>query len=332
MIKVSIIVPVYNTAKFLRKCLDSLVNQTLSEIEIIIIDDGSTDGTPFIIEQYTNQYPGIIKRFTKKNGGAASARNLGIRKSNGEFIGFVDSDDYVNTQMYEIMYRKAVAADADMIECNYRHIKLQKNKEKEISTYSHVRKCDNQKEMFLNPLVSPWNKLYRTEILKNSKVEFPEGYIFEDTSFYVKVIPYLRKTEFVDNILVTHILREDSVMTSSHFKKNGDIFPVLQDAITWFFETNYYDTYKMELEYFCIKILLCSSLERISRVNDRNIRNQLIIRTLNMINDNFSEYRNNPYFKQGIKNLYMKTVNKHTILLYTYLFLILKINHGKALG
>ena len=99
-IAVSIIVPVYNVEKYLERCLKSLINQTLKDIEIIIVNDGSIDGSQTIIDNYKNKYPNMIKSFYIKNGGAAKARNYALNYVTGEYIGFVDSDDYVSEEMY----------------------------------------------------------------------------------------------------------------------------------------------------------------------------------------------------------------------------------------
>ena len=108
MYKVSVIVPVYNTEKYLKKCLDSLVHQTLKEIEIILINDGSTDNSQKIIDEYVLKYPKLFKVFSQKNSGQAVARNLGIKNSKGEFIAFADSDDYLEIDAYEKAYNYAV--------------------------------------------------------------------------------------------------------------------------------------------------------------------------------------------------------------------------------
>ena len=117
MKKVSIIVPIYNVEKYLSKCLDSLVNQTLADIEIIIVNDGSPDNSYKIVKDYLKKYPDKIKYYEKSNGGQGSARNLGLTKATGEYVGYVDSDDYVNLTMYEKMYQKAKKTDADIVMC-----------------------------------------------------------------------------------------------------------------------------------------------------------------------------------------------------------------------
>ena len=118
MNKVSVIVPVYNVENYLRKCLYSLVNQTLAEIEIIVVNDGSKDNSQAIIDEFQDQFPLKIKSFLKENGGLSDARNFGLNHVNAEFIGFVDSDDEVSETMFEEMYALAKKHDAEIVICN----------------------------------------------------------------------------------------------------------------------------------------------------------------------------------------------------------------------
>ena len=107
--KVSVIVPVYNTKNYLNECLDSILKQTIEEMEILVVDDGSTDGSTDIIKEYAEKYPTKIKAFYKQNGGQAQARNLALLHACGEYLGFVDSDDWIDPEMYLEMYNKIYA-------------------------------------------------------------------------------------------------------------------------------------------------------------------------------------------------------------------------------
>lgn len=118
MIKVSIIVPVYNVEKYLPKCLDSLVNQTLKEIEIIVVNDGSPDNSQKVIDKYAKKYPKLIKSFYKENNGQASARNVGLEYANGKYISFVDSDDWLDLNALELMYNKLESNHAEIAICD----------------------------------------------------------------------------------------------------------------------------------------------------------------------------------------------------------------------
>ena len=119
MPKISIIVPVYNVEKYINKCLKTLTQQTLQDIEIIIVNDGSLDKSVDIIEKYVKENSSKIKYYEKENGGLSSSRNYGLEYATGEYIAFLDSDDYVETNMYEEMYNLAKQENADMVECDF---------------------------------------------------------------------------------------------------------------------------------------------------------------------------------------------------------------------
>lgn len=124
MVKVSVIVPIYNTEKFLEKCLDSLVNQTLKEIEIILVNDGSPDNSEEICFSYLKNNE-IIKYFKIQNGGCSNARNFGISKATGKYIMFVDSDDYVDLEFCRKMYKKIEREKLDLVSCNFKLVDLE---------------------------------------------------------------------------------------------------------------------------------------------------------------------------------------------------------------
>lgn len=320
MVKVSVIVPVYNTQEYLKDCLLSLVNQTLNEIEIIVVNDGSTDGSLEIIQSFAKDFPDKIVVLTKKNGGQATARNLGIHHSTGEYIGFVDSDDYVHPNMYLEMYEVAITSGCELVECNYQYLKVRNNKLIPLKKHGSIRKYKNQTDMFLDPMVAPWNDLYKRSVLMNSGVLFPEGYIYEDTSFFVKMIPFIKKSEFIDKPFVYHMYRATSTMNINKSKKVADIFSVLNDIVFFYKENNFWNEYQAEVEYFCSKILLCSSLQRIALVRNKQLRRELLEQTSKMLSTQFSEYKKNPYVQHGLKSKYMKSITKSNIHLYCNLF------------
>lgn len=221
MPKVSIIVPVYNTSAYLRRCMDALTGQTLEDIEIIAVNDGSTDDSPAILGEY-EQKDSRVRVFHKVNGGQATARNMGIRRSHGEYVGFADSDDYVDADMFRQMYELAKEKDCDMVECNYHYLQETKDDIRELKTRGRIREYTGQKDMLIDPQVSPWNKLYRREILLHNGVDFPEGLIYEDTAFYIKTIPYVKKASYLDRACVYYFLRETSTMNANKSRKVGE--------------------------------------------------------------------------------------------------------------
>lgn len=314
MKKVSVIVPVYNAQVYLKECADSLVNQTLEDLEIIFINDGSSDDSLKILDEYCQNFPEKVVVKSKENGGQATARNWGIELATGEFIGFVDADDSVDCTMFEKMYEAAMQTGSDFVECEYRYLQVDDaGNKKEITSYGNVRDYKTKSDMFIDPLVSPWNKIYKAEILKQNAVRFPEGVIYEDTAFFIKSIPYIKKSCFLSEKLVFHYLWPTSTMNANKAKRVGNIFEVLSDIIRFYDENGLREQFKKELEYFCVKILLCSSLKRVAQVKDAKLRREFIEQTKKMIVTHFPTYRKNSYFKNGKTGLYMRCMNSVTI-------------------
>lgn len=324
-IKVSIVVPVYNAQKYLRTCVDSLVHQTLEELEIILINDGSTDESPFIMREYEKQYPDKVICIHKENGGQASARNMGIEISRGTYVGFVDADDYVDLTMFEKMYRNTDSECMDMVACDYEYIEYASGNH--LTQYAKVKQIADKKEMFIDPLVSPWNKLYRRQILKDTGVLFREGCVYEDTAFYMNLIPYIEKTKFVSEKLVYHYKHVSSTMNGVQTAKVADMFTILEDIQQYYKEQDIWNEYKSELEYFSVKILLCSSFERVTCIKDKKLRKMLLEKTWKIIQENYGEYRKNIYLNDmGSKGrkLYMKSFSKGRIYMWCWLFRLRK--------
>lgn len=315
---VSVVVPVYNTQRYLNRCLDALVMQTIdpSMIEIIAVNDGSTDGSLDILKEYEKKYPDRVRVFSKPNGGQATARNFGIEVAKGDYIGFADSDDYVDTSMFEKMYLTAERTGADLVECDY-HSMLELDEKdadglplyKEIGTRGKISAHDNPRELFLDPQVSPWNKLYKKELLTGRDIRFPVGMIYEDTAFYIKTIPYIKKQEYIDEKLVYYSVRKNSTMTANLGKRVGDIFKVFDDILCFYKDKDLFDEYRKELEYFCVKIAFCSNFSRIGRVNDKDLRSKLFEETFSFVKNNFKDYKKNNLFSGKI-GMYIRSVNR----------------------
>lgn len=319
MPKVSVIVPVYNVEKYLIKSLDSLVNQTLKDIEIIVVNDGSTDNSKKIIEIYKEKYQDKIKYLEKPNGGLSDARNFGIPHATGEYIAFLDSDDYVELDTYEKMYNKAKEENADMVECDF------------IWEYPDKRKIDNgiiyngKKEMLTYARVVAWNKLIKRDLLEKYKIEFPKGLRYEDVEFFYKMVPYYNKVSFVKEPLIHYIQRESSISKVQN-ERTKEIFEVLDNVIKYYKNKNLYNEYKNELEYTYTRLLLCSSLFRMVKIKDKKVKKELLNTTWTKLNEKFPNWKKNKILKENksMKNLYMKTINKITYKIYCAIFSIVK--------
>lgn len=319
MPKVSVIVPVYNVEKYLIKSLDSLVNQTLKDIEIIVVNDGSTDNSKKIIEIYKEKYQDKIKYLEKPNGGLSDARNFGIPHATGEYIAFLDSDDYVELDTYEKMYNKAKEENADMVECDF------------IWEYPDKRKIDNgiiyngKKEMLTYARVVAWNKLIKRDLLEKYKIEFPKGLRYEDVEFFYKMVPYYNKVSFVKEPLIHYIQRESSISKVQN-ERTKEIFEVLDNVINYYKNKNLYNEYKDELEYTYSRLLLCSSLFRMVKIKDKKVKKELLNATWTKLNEKFPNWKKNKILKENksMKNLYMKTINRITYKMYCAIFSVVK--------
>lgn len=202
-IKVSIIVPVYNVEKYIKVCLDSLLSQTLKEIEIIIVNDGSTDTSLEIIQQYKSKFNEKIIVINKQNGGQSSARNMGYKHSKGEYIGFVDADDFVDSSMYYEMYKEVKEHDLDIVQCmylNWYEDKIEKNHR--YNFLDHDTDVMTGREYFqLDPAVGPCDKLYKKNFLDRINFEFKEGIFAEDALVIPQVFYWADKVKYINKVL-----------------------------------------------------------------------------------------------------------------------------------
>lgn len=322
-VKVSVIVPVYNTEKYLHRCLDSLVFQTLEEIEVIAVNDGSTDNCGNILDEYQAKYPDKVRVIHKENGGQASARNLALKLCKGEYIGFLDSDDFVKEDMFERMYTAVKKEDADYVACGYTDITYEDGKEIVLKEYVASKPAYATKDLFFGALVSPFLHLYKRTIMEESGVDFPEGFIYEDTAFYLNLIPYVKKIALIEESLAVRVRHSNSTTTTFKKERVRNIFPVFDNSLEFFRTKGFIKEYEKELEYFCVKVLLCSSMQRISKVATYKDALELSGETLQYIKENFADYKKNPYLGKKPIDLYMKSFNKITAAVYILIFRIM---------
>lgn len=240
MVEISIVVPVYNADEHLANCLDSIINQTFTNIEIILVNDGSSDKSQSIIDQYCT-YDDRVKSIYQDNSGPGEARNAGLKLANGKYIGFVDSDDTVQENMFEIMYKKAVSKNCDLVSCNYRNdygngkysetvYDIDKS-EVNISAYGLGQFIKT--DVFQNRFGSEvWSKLIRKDIIQENNILFRRyrEVMGEDILFLLECLLEVESIIYVDEALYNHKIREGSLAYSYRpkmmpkFKKLIDIF------------------------------------------------------------------------------------------------------------
>ena len=312
MPKVSVIVPIYNVEKYLEKCINSLLSQTLEDIQIILVNDGSKDNSGNIAREYEKNNKNRIIYVEKENGGLSDARNYGLKYATGDFIAFLDSDDYIEKNAYEEMYNKAIEENADYVECDF--IWEFPNKIRVDKQYPYK----NKKEMLSFVRVVAWNKLIKRQLITDNNLEFPKGLRYEDVEFTYKLIPFINKFAYVDKPFIHYVQREGSIANVQN-ERTAEIFTVLDNVIEFYKKNNIYEEYRNELEYNYARYLLCSSLKRMCKIKDKSIREKLLTESWERLNLNFPNWKENVILKTVNigKNKYMRTVNKSTYKIYS---------------
>jgi len=232
MVRVSIIVPVYNVEKYLRRCLDSLVKQTLKDIEIICINDGSTDMSEQILDEYALQDNRIIV-LKQEQSGQSAARNRGIETACGEYIGFVDSDDWVDKDFFEKLYNSAVKNKADIAVAGI--VRLYRWFKDIYLKFDNERVTDDIDEIFTLCDVPEysyvWNKIYNREKLLKTGLRFEEGIFYEDVIFTPQVLFSLGKMVIVPDTCYYYWRNSASTVTKKNHKHNNDSVYAHQKAL-----------------------------------------------------------------------------------------------------
>lgn len=225
--KISIIVPIYNAEKYLRRCLDSLVNQTMKEIEIILVNDASPDSSDRIMEEYRRRYPEQIHCiYHERNLGPGGGRNTGIRAAKGEYVLFVDSDDYVDITICEKLYRVAREKNSDSVSCEYRTEQKGNCREVDLFSSQVMGDLDYEKRRLLMSIhsVAPHAKIVRKSIIVENNLYFPEHIKFEDLAIVPLWWVYIKRYDEVKEPIYYYMRHENSVTCTKNSTEYYDLF------------------------------------------------------------------------------------------------------------
>lgn len=297
-VKVSIVVPIYNLEKYVPRCLDALVNQTLEEIEILCVDDGSKDSAPQIIEDYKTRYPNKVKTFHKENGGEWSARTYGLKQAIGEYVGFIDSDDVPEVTWAEKLYTAAKKNDADIAFSGYDRVDLDTGKtvSTEMTRYGTMNKEVDFNDDFIvyaNP--SLWNKLYRRELVKD--LEFLPFRGCNDTLFLIhSYMSGVKKLTFIPDVLYHYYLRSSSQIHNMNAKDLENLKKYLLVTKENSKKLGIEEEFKADLEAMAFLHLAISWAFMVSynkEVNMKEIQKDII----EFLDENFSGWRKNKFYK-----------------------------------
>ena len=225
MSTISVIIPAYNVEKYIARCLDSLINQDCTvDYSIVVVDDGSTDHTPSIIQEYATKYPSIIRYIYQKNGGQSSARNYGLEHSESEFVIFVDSDDYVEPGYIDTLFKLATNSNSDIAMCAMNRVSSDDGRGKRFeSGFAKDFVTDDIDEVLRHSSFAPWNKIFKRSIM--GELRFPEGLTYEDFALIPQIMNRANRIAYTNKVLYHYFFNENSIInTASKRKKtNRDI-------------------------------------------------------------------------------------------------------------
>ncbi len=308
MPKISVVVPVYNVEPYLDRCLNSLVYQTISDIEIVVVNDGSTDKSRDIISRYVASYPNKLFAYDKPNGGLSDARNYGITKCHGDYIGFVDSDDYVDLDMFKLMYDKAISKNFDVVVCD---VRLDfGNRSIEISSNVDEDKFDKDsiKKQMLDIYPTAWNKIYKKNLL--GKINFKKDVWYEDVEFLYRLFPYINSIGTLKMPLINYVQRSGAI-SKTYNKKIFDYINNFNGIVEFYKKNNFYEEYYSELEYCYVKYLYTTFIKAASHLEKVKYKKACIKAKENVL-EHFPDYKKNKYIKKGIENFYLRHFNNFT--------------------
>lgn len=317
MTKIEVIVPVYNNEQYIERCLQSLLDQSYADLKIIVVNDGSTDKSAEIIEKISLANPGKVRYFYKENQGIATARNFGLEHVEAEYFGFLDSDDYVESTMYQKMYEQIQQEDSDLCMCDFYWEYPNQLKVAKDGPYHHKH------EIMANMFATLWNKLYKTSWVRETKLTFPDGLHYEDASFLYRLAIHMHHVAYVNEPLVHYVQRPGSI-THTYQINIQDMMDVFRGIRAYYLEENKYDKYFPEIEYLFIRFFLGNSYLRACRIVDHKLRRETLCKAWSFLHHYFPNWKNNQYLcYSGKKNFYFKHLNKGLYFFNSHVFKLL---------
>lgn len=304
---ISIIVPAYNAEKYIKKCLDSLIKQTYKDIEIIVINDGSTDKTEEIVKNYKDKR---IKYFKNKNQGIGKTRNFGIEKAKGNYIMFIDSDDYIEKRACEVMISKIVSCDLDMVVCDF-YKEYDDGRIEEIRTPSFEDSSLKENQEIITEYLCPWAKIYKRSLLIDNNIRFVENLKYEDAPFVIEAFDKSNKIGKVDECLNYYLIHGNSE-TTVRDRRCFDIIKIVDKIRKYAKDKEYL---KDKIDRLTVRIITNYTIQQRMQ-QDIKIGIEFINEAFNYLEKEVPDYKNNKYYQN--RGLLRKTIEKSKKLTILY--------------
>lgn len=299
MPKVSVIVPVYNVERYLEKCVRSVLAQTEPDFELLLVDDGSTDGCGALCDRLKETDP-RIRVIHQENKGLGGARNTGIEEAKGEWLLFVDSDDWIEPDTLEKALTAGEREKADLALFAFRSM-TEEGKTVQIfredMPKEEALRIPEHRDIFLTAPCA-WNKLYRAELFTRTGVRYPPRVWYEDIRTTLKLFLNAGKAVFLDSVCYNYLLREGSITKNVNADRNVEILEAFEDILAYFKEQGKLAEYRDEL---CFLTLFHAYLTASVRVIRIDRKHPLLPRFRAFLRERFPEYRANPYLDRLTK-------------------------------
>ena len=299
MPKISVIIPIYNVEDYLAKCIDSVLAQSFTDYEIVLVDDGSTDGSGEIAAAYAAKHA-CIRLLTQENGGLGAARNTGIKVATGEYLLFVDSDDAIEPNTLQVLMDTVAQTRADLVIFDFLLVDEQGNLVKAEpgcqSVPSDVSVKQNP-ELLLNAPAA-WNKLYKKSLFIESGIYFPGRVFYEDFRTGPKILLQANCVQYVAQPLYRYVQRSGSIMHTKQVERNRDIIAAFDDLLAYFKRHGLFETYRNELEFLAVFHVLVSASVRVLKADRKN---KLLPQFLSYVQQNFPHFLQNPYLETRLR-------------------------------
>lgn len=321
MPKISVIVPVYNVQEYLAKCIDSVLAQTFSDYEIIVVDDGSTDNSGVIAAQYAARHP-CIRVITQENGGLGAARNTGIEAAQGEYLLLVDSDDTIAPEALQVLMDTTICTDADLVIFDLLLINLQGIPTQRETGCKYFKSGNNvlENHKLLLDWPSACNKLWRRELFLSSGIRYPGRVWYEDLRTTPKLLTLANRVAYVPQPFYHYLQRPGSIMHSSAVARNQEILDAFDDLLAYFKEHRLFDTYYAELEFLAVYHILITASVRVLKADRKH---PLLRQFGDYVQQRFPQYMQNRYLAErlsGRERTVLKLISRQQYGLLTCLF------------
>jgi CDP-glycerol glycerophosphotransferase len=293
MINVSIIIPVYNTKDYLLRCIDSVVGQTLQPHEILLIDDGSLDGSSILCDELRSRWPNLIKVFHQKNSGVSLSRNVGIENATGDYIYFLDSDDWIELSTLEQLVQAATIEQTDLTIGSVYNVDVHGNANMIVESMPiNIAQSPETNPEILFIMPSICNRLISKKVIDQNHLRFSQIAIGEDFEFLMKLLTSTRRCIFLDKPRYNYFHRSNSAMHSSKSEKNRDIVIAFDSVIHHYEDLGLMTQYKPELEYLAIRHVFLDASVRVLKIDPKN---EILREFHSWMKLNFSVFKKNKY-------------------------------------